>query len=185
MVVSLPPSNYNNMKKVVLFSVGSLLLWACNNTQNATADENASVNPEMAQIDQSKPEGDYYGDTITSEGAVSTERLMAMLDEQDSVAVKVKGTANSSCEKMGCWMRMDAGNGEEMMVKFKDYGFFVPKDLNGETVIIDGYAKREVTLVDELKHYAEDAGKSQAEIDAITEPEQTISYLASGVIIKK
>ena len=35
-----------------------------------------------------------------------------------------------------------------------------------------------------LKHYAEDAGKSQKEIDKITKPEYKISFIADGVIIK-
>ena len=42
----------------------------------------------------------------------------------------------------------------------------------------------ETQTVDWLKHKAEDAGKSQEEIDAITEPEVKVSFMADGVIIK-
>ena len=38
--------------------------------------------------------------------------------------------------------------------------------------------------VDYLKHLAQDAGKSQEEIDAISEPETKLSYVATGVLIK-
>jgi hypothetical protein len=70
-----------------------------------------------------------------------------------------------------------------MVVQFKDYGFFVPKDIAGRQVVIEGYAYRAVTPIEDLKHYAEDAGKSQEEIDAITEPKEELKFLASGVIL--
>jgi hypothetical protein len=35
-----------------------------------------------------------------------------------------------------------------------------------------------------LKHMAEDEGKSQEEIDAITEPKMEYTFVAGGVIIK-
>ena len=81
-------------------------------------------------------------------------------------------------------MDVDLGNGESMVVKFKDYGFFVPKNSSGSTAVLEGVAKVETQTVDWLKHKAEDAGKSQEEIDAITEPEVKVSFMADGVIIK-
>jgi hypothetical protein len=42
-----------------------------------------------------------------------------------------------------------------------------------------------VESVDELRHYAKDAGKSQASIDSIINPETTYSFLADGVLIQK
>lgn len=55
-----------------------------------------------------------------------------------------------------------------MKVKFKDYAFFMPKDCAGKKAVVDGYAYTQTTSVEELKHLAGDAGKPQAEIDAIT-----------------
>ena len=81
-------------------------------------------------------------------------------------------------------MKMDIGGDKELMVRFKDYGFFVPMDSEGKVAIIEGKVKKSVIPVDELKHYAEDAGKSQEEIDAITEPEEKLTFLADGVLIK-
>jgi hypothetical protein len=70
-----------------------------------------------------------------------------------------------------------------MMVRFKDYGFFVPKDCNGKTAIMNGVAYKEVVSVDMLRHYAEDAGKSKEEIMKITTPETRLSFEADGVMI--
>jgi hypothetical protein len=35
----------------------------------------------------------------------------------------------------------------------------------------------------DLRHYAEDAGASSAEIEAITEPKITYSFMADGVLL--
>ena len=50
---------------------------------------------------------------------------------------------------------------------------------------MEGKAYREVTSVDELKHYAEDEGKTPEEIAAIVEPVEELKFMASGVILKK
>ena len=54
--------------------------------------------------------------------------------------------------------------------RFKDYGFFMPTDAAGKEVIVDGKAFVNEVSVADLKHYAEDAGKSPEEIAKITEP---------------
>ena len=77
-------------------------------------------------------------------------------------------------------------DGTAMKVRFRDYGFFVPKHgLEGKEVVMQGRAKKEVTDVDMLRHYAEDAGKSKEEIAEITEPEMSWTFEADGVLIKE
>ena len=80
-------------------------------------------------------------------------------------------------------MKLDMENGEQVMVKFKDYGFFVPKDIEGKQVIVNGKAFVNEMPVDEQRHYAEDAGKSQEEIALITTPKKTFAFEADGVLI--
>ncbi|MCE2790741.1 MAG: DUF4920 domain-containing protein [Saprospiraceae bacterium] len=48
-----------------------------------------------------------------------------------------------------------------------------------------GKAYRETTSVEDLKHFAEDEGKSAEEIAAITEPKTELKFMASGVMILK
>ena len=40
--------------------------------------------------------------------------------------IKVKGEIISTCPMKGCWMNMLVAN-DTVLVRFKDYGFFVPK----------------------------------------------------------
>ena len=75
---------------------------------------------------------------------------------------------------------------DTIIVRFKDYGFFVPKEgAEGKQTIIKGEAKLDTLSVELLRHYAEDAGKPSEEILAITEPEFKMQFTASGVLIEK
>jgi len=124
-----------------------------------------------------------YGDQTTAAGAIPASSLAAKMKGLDSLAVKVTGTVASVCQRKGCWLQVDIGEGKTMRVRFKDYAFFVPKDISGKTVVLDGHAYNSVTSVDELRHYAQDAGKSKAEIEKITEPVVDVVYEARGVIV--
>lgn len=126
----------------------------------------------------------YYGDSITQDAAIAADQLLAQMQNKDSLNVKLTGTIEAVCQKKGCWMNMPIGNNQSMRVRFKDYGFFMPKDAAGKTVTIEGLAFRDTTSIAELQHYAEDAGKTKEEIAKITEPEINISFEAHGVILK-
>ena len=127
-----------------------------------------------------------YGNAkMTTEGVISGEELIKLLETQDSALVKVEGVILEVCSKKGCWMDVNLGGEETLFVRFMDYGFFMPLDAAGTTAIIEGMAKIEVQTVRWLKHKAEDAGETQEVIDAIIKP--TIAYSiseATGVILK-
>ena len=103
----------------------------------------------------------------------------------DTLNVTFKANVASVCKNKGCWMKVSLEDGREVMVKFKDYAFFVPKDIENKEVIMEGKAYVTEMSVEDQQHYAQDAGKSATEIKAITEPAVTLSFLASGVKIKK
>ena len=110
--------------------------------------------------------------------------LYSQIGESDSVSTKFKATVKEVCQSKGCWMKLQIGE-EEAMVRFKDYGFFVPKDIAGEEVIVAGNAFIDMMSVEDQRHYAEDEGKSAEEIAQITVPKKTYSFEATGVLIKK
>lgn len=126
----------------------------------------------------------YYGDTITAEDAVPAPQLYTLMEGKDQLNVKLAGTIEECCQKKGCWMKVDMGDGKTMRVSFKDYAFFVPMNSAGKEVIMEGVATMEETSVEALRHFAEDAGKSKEEIAAITEPKKELVFEASGVILK-
>ncbi len=151
---------------------GITILSSCG---NAPEDKTTKKNSEFQ----------YFGDSITETDAIASELLASKMKNIDSLDIKLTGKIIEVCQKKGCWMVMNIGEGKSMRVKFKDYGFFVPKDASGKTIIIEGKAFSETTSVATLQHYAEDAGKSKEEISKITVPETEIGFEAHGVILKK
>jgi len=127
----------------------------------------------------------YFGKKINDKKAVAAAELPVKMGEQEKMTGKVVGTVESVCQAKGCWMKVITADGQTMRVSFKDYGFFVPKDIAGKTVVIAGEAVKKTTPVSELQHYAEDAGKSKEEIAKITEPKNELTFVADGVIVKK
>ena len=127
----------------------------------------------------------YHGKKITEAGAIPATQLATKMTDKTEMPAKVEGTVESVCKVKGCWMKVKTGDGQTMRVTFKDYGFFVPKDIVGKTVVVEGTAETSTTPVADLRHYAEDAGKSKAEIEKITEPEKALTFVADGVIVKK
>lgn len=130
-------------------------------------------------------EGKHFGARITAEGATAYEDLLAKMAEVDSLPIKLVGTVKEVCQKKGCWMTLvsDQPGYPEMRVTFKDYAFFMPKDLSGRRVVVDGFAQVTTTSVEVLRHFAEDAKKSPEEIAAITEPKREVAFEAAGVVI--
>ena len=124
-----------------------------------------------------------YGDKITAENAIDVASLTEKVHPGDTLHIKVSGTVKSVCQKKGCWMKMDMGHGNTMMVHFKDYGFFVPKDCSGKKLIMEGIAFIDVTSIEQLRHYAEDAGKSAEDIAKINDPEEELTFEASGLLL--
>ncbi len=128
---------------------------------------------------------DSFGKKIEETNAIPAEQLATTMGEKPTLNAKVTATVESVCQMKGCWMKVVTTDGQTMRVSFKDYGFFVPKDIAGKTVVFEGEAKVKTTSVAELRHYAEDAKKPKAEIMKITEPKRELTFVADGVIVKK
>lgn len=122
-----------------------------------------------------------FGDSSISGGGGEVVALGALSGGEKNVIVE--GTILEVCSVKGCWMRVQQ-DGQELFVRFKDYGFFVPKDASGKRVVMHGVSEKKMASVEELRHYAEDAGKSEAEIAMITEPQERITFYADSVYIE-
>lgn len=196
---------WKNIKFLSLF-VAICLYAACSNSNSANGDtaqkENAHQHDghdhaghnhghghdhghDHAGHQHAPAANQYFGAKINTNNTISYDELLEKMSKVDSLNSKVVGKVTEVCQKKGCWMSIAAkdANKPEMFVKFKDYEFFMPKDIAGRRVVMEGYAFKTTTSVEELQHYAEDAGKSKEEIAAITEPEEELQFLASGVIL--
>lgn len=130
----------------------------------------------------------FVGSTFKAENILSAEQMEEKykgLKAGDTISISFQAEVYSVCKKKGCWMELSLDNSEPVLVKFRDYAFFVPKDIDGKEVIVNGKAYIEEMSVEEQQHYAQDAGAKQEEKEAIVKPKNTFSFIADGVKIKK
>ncbi|MGV3640840.1 MAG: DUF4920 domain-containing protein [Adhaeribacter sp.] len=139
---------------------------------------------QEAAAQQPASKGKTYGQAFSPKSVVAAQDLPRLLGKQDSLTLQVRGKVREVCQVKGCWMDIALADNTVMKVRFKDYAFFMPKDLKGKTVILQGMARQEIVSVADQRHYAKDAGKSQELIQAITKPKQSITYTASGVLVQ-
>ncbi len=131
---------------------------------------------------------DTYGQSISSQEIIDNNEVKTLyegLRERDSIYITFKAEVAEVCQVKGCWMEVNLPENTKTRVTFKDYGFFVPKDLSGEEVVIGGWAFSQVVSVEELKHYAEDAGKTEKEIALINQPVKRYQLVADGVLARE
>lgn len=136
----------------------------------------------QAQTPQSADKDVFYGSVVTSEGAISIPEMEGKVKD-NKYQGKIRGKVTEVCQEKGCWMKLENANGEKLMVKFKDYGFFMPKNIVGKEVILDGEASVNQVSVKQQKHYAEDAGKSKEDVAKIRQPKKEMQFVAKGVLV--
>jgi len=132
---------------------------------------------------QSDYKGEKFGEEVKPGNINAVAKVESVMGDNKTANMKVEGKVIEVCKKKGCWMVLETPDGKGMRVTFKDYGFFMPKDIAGRTVVIEGLAKRQTISVEKLRHYAEDAKKSPEEVAKITEPKKEIAFVANGVIL--
>jgi len=168
------------MRKIISILVLSLIILSCQDKKS---------NPEAKEIAVSES-ANYasYGTEIQKESPLSAKEAFEKfnaLKPGDSLNLKFTSSIESVCKKKGCWMILQLPEREDVRVTFKDYGFFVPKDSENAEVIVQGKAFLNEISVEDQKHYAEDEGKSETEIAAITAPKLTKAFVATGVLLKE
>jgi hypothetical protein len=132
---------------------------------------------------QSEYSGQKFGTEVKPGNVNPVAKIENIMGSNKVADMKVEGKVIDVCKKKGCWMVLETADGKGMRVTFKDYAFFMPKDIAGKTVVLDGIAKKQIISVETLRHYAEDAKKSPEEVAKITDPKKELAFEAKGVVI--
>lgn len=166
------------MEKILLiFFTSALLLTSCG--EKAKMEHN----PENQVADLG--DGAYGLVKITDENTISLDELTSqIINNQSPVKTKSSGKITKVCQHTGCWVTVEMPDGSEMLVEFKDE-FSIPKfGMKGKTIYFQGEGIKDTYSIEELKEMAKKDGKSQDEIDQISEPEYDVKFIAEGVLIK-
>ena len=164
------------MKGFNIFIVFLLLVLSC---------QGQELKKDIQTETVAKTEYRSFGEKIDLSGSISsTEMTMKYLSLSivDTLQVKFSGKVTEVCQSKGCWMKLALTDGSEVMVRFKDYGFFVPKDGPGKYAVVNGMAFVTTLSAQDQKHYAEDAGKVSDNTKIIT-PLKTYGFEANGVLL--
>lgn len=124
----------------------------------------------------------HFGEGVHEGKALTVAEVLANPEAYDGKPVRVTGNINSVCQTKGCWMRVGDPT-SEIMVRFKDYGFFMPLDSAGKQTVFEGVFQITEQSVAQQKHYLEDAKKPE-EAAKITAPKKVFGFMAQGVAIK-
>jgi hypothetical protein len=129
----------------------------------------------------SQPSGaQTYGARVL--GSQALPLASALIPSNVGKEIVLRGKVADVCQMKGCWMVLTDGT-HAVRTTFKDYGFFVPKDLAGRAVVVEGVLTRETVDEKTRRHYAEDAGQSAEQIAAIRGPIEDYAFVASSVAV--
>jgi len=168
------------MKRLIIASLVAFSLFSCqsaNNNDGNTKDAQESVSTEYYNFGDS---------TFSVENAFSAAELVSNFASsgEDSAWATVAGPITQVCTTKGCWMSTAIDSSNNLFVDY-DYEFLLPTNSQGQNMVMYGYIYWDTTTVAQLRHYAEDRGASQEEIDAITEPVAEYMFKAKGVKIER
>lgn len=142
------------------------------------------VSEETIEIDEVN-QTSYGPNKVDTTIAISTNELLAQFEGNEEIDATFKGKITETCSKMGCWVNIEKNDGETFMVRFKDH-FTIPVDTEAGTLAyFSGKAIQDTVSVELQQHFLEDANAPQEEIDAITEPKITLTFIADGIELVK
>ncbi len=147
----------------------------------AVAAQEPTVATQPAKLDAKVY--DHFGAGIVQGPVTDLAEALKTPEQYSGKTVRLSGPIVAVCQTKGCWMQLGTQT-PPVLVKFKDYGFFVPKDASGRTAIVEGTMTVKQETVEETRHYLEDEGKTE-EAAKITEGRKLYHFVASGVAIEK
>ncbi len=176
------------MRKLLYILLIIIVIISCKKEGKISSEKQSVDKENLAQKEVEATKYLSFGNKITADNSLSKEEMYTKfksLKKGDTVNVKFTSTINKVCKKKGCWMRLDLDTDKNSIVRFKDYGFFMPLNSENKEVIVSGRAYIDVITVKQLRHYAEDEGLSKEEINKITKEEITYAIESTGVLMKE
>ncbi|MEM1126366.1 MAG: DUF4920 domain-containing protein [Bacteroidota bacterium] len=159
-----------------------LLLMAC----QSAPEQAPAVEAPMAEV-----AFDTYGTAdVSAAESTPVRTIVGALEQYAGQPVTIEGKIYQVCQMKGCWFTMDGGDGQFVRINVPrdesgNYVYTFDKGISGRTAYVRGTLEAEEISVDELRHYAQDNGRSEAEIAAITEPRQELRLTAEGALVTK
>jgi Domain of unknown function (DUF4920) len=167
------------MKKF-LFSVliGGVIFSSCSNQTSSDKKSNSD----------SSSTKNVFGKSFEVKNPVATAEVFKQIQDGKKFSGVMEGKIVAVCQESGCWADVELPAGQKIKVKFRDANdeeFFIDKNSKDKIIDVNGEAYMDTLSVDDLKHFAKDAGKSDAEINAIKNFQVEPTFIANGAVLKQ
>lgn len=153
--------------------------------ESAANDKPANAKEPGSLAEDLKPgEEGFYGAKFTViEPAITLAKALEQAPEHAG-PMKVEATVAKVCKKKGCWFTMsDGSTDQEIRVRMKDYGFFVPRNADGARVVAEGTLTSREVPQEEAQHYADDEAEAGEEPRKVEGPQQVWEFTATAIQI--
>ncbi len=128
--------------------------------------------------ESSVPAGKDFGAGLTLERLTEIGEVARNPERYAGKPVLLRGRISEVCQRKGCWMILREGEAS-VRIRFKDYGFFVPKDCSGKQAYVEGIVKAETLSEKTARHYEEESpGGDPSKVKG---PRRELGMTASGV----
>ncbi len=119
-----------------------------------------------------------FGAALTLDEPTPLSTILERPEAFEKKPILLHGRISDVCQKKGCWTILRDGE-QFVRVRFQDYGFFLPGDVQGQEAWVEGVVSVRTLSEREARHYA--AESSQGDPESIRGPQREIGFVASGV----
>lgn len=123
-----------------------------------------------------------FGGKITTTKVEKLNDIVTDFKKFEGKTVSFEAVPKKVCKKSGCWMVLKDGN-KEVRTLFKDYGFFVPADIVGKKVRVQGVMEQKQISAATRRHFMKDEGAKARDIKKIVNSEIQYQFTADAVEI--
>ncbi|MCP3983455.1 MAG: DUF4920 domain-containing protein [bacterium] len=137
------------------------------------------LGPALVQAEErpQQPAGSF-GALIQLEVPTPLAEVVAHPERYAGTPILIRGRVSDVCQRKGCWTVLTDGSAL-LRIQFKDYGFFLPKDIRGRDALAEGEVRVEMLSQAAARHFAEESQDGDPE--SIVGPQRVVAFTASGV----
>jgi hypothetical protein len=81
---------------------------------------------------------DLFGEKLSLEDVTPVKEILTNPHDYEGKLVRVEGPVKSVCQGMGCWLRIDGGDGLSLLAKSTGDKVLVPTDSAGRVATVEG-----------------------------------------------
>lgn len=144
--------------------------------REAAEAEVAEAAEDEGETNEATPPGDHtYGAGVSD--SLELTPLTTLAENAEAMAgqtVKTEGEITQVCQRMGCWMEMQAEGVAPVRVPMANHSFFLPRDVGGRQVTVEG-----ILAIRELG----DAEREHLESEGAQATANAIEINATGVVV--